>query len=83
VPCTELVCGMVTNGCWQNIKEGIEGKPVGWYSDVFKIVFPDVDRDVANKMWEKELKGERKGGRKKKEHKRKEEDEEESGEEDD
>jgi Lon-like ATP-dependent protease len=66
----------------QNIKEGIEGKPVGWYSDVFKIVFPDVDRDVANKMWEKELKG-KKGERKKKEHKRKEEDEEESGEEDD
>ncbi|GAB7366782.1 hypothetical protein MBLNU230_g0733t1 [Neophaeotheca triangularis] len=38
-----------------NIKEGIEGKPVDWYSDVFKLVFPDVDASEANKLWEKEL----------------------------
>ncbi|KAH8706106.1 Lon protease C-terminal proteolytic domain-containing protein [Phaeosphaeriaceae sp. PMI808] len=66
----------------ENIKEGIEGKPVTWYSDVFKIIFPNVDKDVVNKMWEKELKS-KKGDRKRKEQKRKEEEEEESSEEDD
>jgi Lon-like ATP-dependent protease len=66
----------------QNIKEGIEGKPVTWYSDVFKIVFPNVDRDAANKLWDKDLKP-KKGDRKRKEQKRKEEEEEESGEDDD
>lgn len=65
----------------QNIKEGIEGRPVTWYSDVFKIVFPDIDRDAANKLWEKDLKT-KKGDKKRKEQKRKEEDEE-SGEDDD
>jgi len=49
---------------------------------VFKIVFPDVDRDTANKLWEKDLKG-KKSDRKRKEQKRKEEEEEESGEDDD
>ena len=39
----------------QNIKEGIEGKPVSWYSDVFDIVFPNLNRDVANNLWKKEL----------------------------
>ena len=39
----------------QNIKEGIEGKPVDWYSDVFDLVFPDVDETDANKLWKKEL----------------------------
>jgi Lon-like ATP-dependent protease len=63
----------------QNIKEGIEGKPVTWYSDVFKIVFPDLDRDAASKLWEKDLKT-KKGDKKRKEQKR---DEEESGEDDD
>ncbi|KAH7062949.1 Lon protease C-terminal proteolytic domain-containing protein [Paraphoma chrysanthemicola] len=66
----------------ENIKEGIEGKPVTWYSDVFKIVFPNVDRDTANKLWDKDLKP-KKGDRKRKEQKRKEEEEEESGEDDD
>ncbi|KAL5113524.1 ATP-dependent Lon protease pim1 [Pleosporales sp. CAS-2024a] len=65
----------------ENIKEGIEGKPVTWYSDVFKIVFPDVDQDAASKLWHNELKG-KKGDKKRKESKRK-EDEEESGEDDD
>ena len=40
----------------QNIKEGIEGKPVDWYSDVFDIVFPDVDESQVNSLWKKELK---------------------------
>ncbi|KYK59252.1 hypothetical protein DCS_00382 [Drechmeria coniospora] len=33
----------------QNIKEGIEGHAVGWYSEVFDLVFPHVDREQANK----------------------------------
>jgi Lon-like ATP-dependent protease len=39
----------------QNIKEGIEGKPVSWYSEVFDLVFPDVDAAQANTRWKKEL----------------------------
>ncbi|CAK4030763.1 LON domain serine protease [Lecanosticta acicola] len=39
----------------ENIKEGIEGKPVDWYSDVFKLVFADVDEADANNLWKKEL----------------------------
>jgi Lon-like ATP-dependent protease len=49
---------------------------------VFDLVFPDLDRDAANKMWEKELKGKKDRKKKEKEYKKKEE-EEESGEEDD
>ncbi|KAH7382401.1 Lon protease C-terminal proteolytic domain-containing protein [Phaeosphaeria sp. MPI-PUGE-AT-0046c] len=66
----------------ENIKEGIEGKPVSWYSDVFKVVFPNVERDVVNKLWKDELKS-KKGDRKRKEQKRKDDEEEESGEDDD
>ncbi|KAF2850560.1 ATP-dependent protease La [Plenodomus tracheiphilus IPT5] len=65
----------------ENIKEGIEGRPVQWYKEVFDIVFPDLDKDATNKMWEKELKSTKKD-RKKREQKRKEEDEEESGDDD-
>jgi Lon-like ATP-dependent protease len=65
----------------ENIKEGIEGRPVAWYSDVFSLVFPDLNKDAANKLWEKELKS-KKGDRKKREQKRKDDDEE-SGEDDD
>ncbi|KEZ41088.1 Lon protease-like protein, mitochondrial [Scedosporium apiospermum] len=32
----------------ENIKEGIEGKPVGWYSEVFDLVFPNIDKELAN-----------------------------------
>ncbi|KAM0715079.1 hypothetical protein Q7P37_009544 [Cladosporium fusiforme] len=39
----------------ENIKEGIEGKPVDWYSDVFNLVFPDIDAAQANTRWKKEL----------------------------
>lgn len=46
---------MLTAMALQNIKQGIEGKPVDWYSDVFRLVFPDVDPAEANKLWEKEL----------------------------
>lgn len=40
----------------QNIKQGIEGHAVDWYSDVFDIIFPGVDADAANAVWEKQLK---------------------------
>ncbi|RDW92125.1 Lon protease-like protein [Coleophoma crateriformis] len=39
----------------ENIKEGIEGRPVAWYSEVFDHVFPDVDRDQANNLWKAQL----------------------------
>lgn len=42
-------------GSRQNIKEGIEGKPVDWYSDVFDLVFADVNEAEANNLWKKEL----------------------------
>jgi len=54
---------IVTNDT-QNIKEGIEGKPAKWYSDVFNLVFPDLDREQANALWKDQLtkkKGEKDG----------------------
>lgn len=33
----------------ENIKEGIEGRPASWYSDIFGLVFPDLDWTLANK----------------------------------
>ncbi|EXJ57973.1 lon protease like, mitochondrial [Cladophialophora yegresii CBS 114405] len=50
----------------ENIKEGIEGHPVNWYDDVFKIVFPDVNVNEVNHRWKDALK------RKEKERKNKE-----------
>ncbi|ETS83322.1 Lon protease [Pestalotiopsis fici W106-1] len=42
----------------ENIKEGIEGRPARWYSDVFDLVFPDLDKEAASKCkiceWKKE-----------------------------
>lgn len=32
----------------QNIKEGIEGRPASWYSDIFDLIFPNLDHDKAN-----------------------------------
>ncbi|KAK4893192.1 ATP-dependent Lon protease pim1 [Elasticomyces elasticus] len=45
----------------ENIKEGLEGKPVDWYSDVFDLVFPDLDKQRANGLWKKELAKPKKG----------------------
>ncbi|KAK5111686.1 ATP-dependent Lon protease pim1 [Meristemomyces frigidus] len=39
----------------ENIKQGIEGKPVDWYHDVFDLVFPGVDVAKVNALWRKEL----------------------------
>ncbi|KAI1845722.1 hypothetical protein JX266_008087 [Neoarthrinium moseri] len=42
----------------ENIKEGIEGRPASWYKEVFDLVFPNVDREAANRCkiceWKKE-----------------------------
>ncbi|KAL8298397.1 hypothetical protein RB597_006773 [Gaeumannomyces tritici] len=42
----------------ENIKEGIEGRPVNWFSEVFDLVFPNLDREKANACkiceWKKE-----------------------------
>ncbi|OTB03302.1 hypothetical protein M426DRAFT_321870 [Hypoxylon sp. CI-4A] len=42
----------------ENIKEGIEGRPASWYSDIFELVFPNLDREQANRCkiceWKKE-----------------------------
>ena len=40
----------------QNIKQNIEGHAVDWYSDVFDIIFPGLDAEAANSVWEKQLK---------------------------
>ena len=42
---------------------------------MFELVFPNIDRDAANKMWEKELK-DKKSDRKKREYKKRDDDEE-------
>ncbi|PBP19639.1 LON serine protease [Diplocarpon rosae] len=39
----------------ENIKEGISGHSAKWYSDVFDLVFPDLDAKKANKLWEEQL----------------------------
>lgn len=39
----------------QNIKEGIEGHPVSWYSQVFDILFSDLDHNSARQAWQKML----------------------------
>jgi ATP-dependent Lon protease len=39
----------------QNIKDGISGHAVNWYSDVFNIVFSDLDKEAANSIWKAQL----------------------------
>lgn len=39
----------------QNIKEGIDGHAASWYSDVFDLVFPDLEHDRASNVWAKQL----------------------------
>ncbi|KAH8592921.1 Lon protease C-terminal proteolytic domain-containing protein [Bisporella sp. PMI_857] len=38
-----------------NIKKGIEGRPAKWYSEVFDLVFPDLDKEHANNVWKERL----------------------------
>ncbi|KAJ5319920.1 hypothetical protein PENANT_c040G04886 [Penicillium antarcticum] len=39
----------------ENIKEGIEGHPVNWYSEVFDLLFPGLDQEAARTVWQKAL----------------------------
>ena len=39
----------------QNIKDGLEGHAASWYSDVFDLVFPDLDSRRANSVWKEQL----------------------------
>ncbi|PLN75964.1 ATP-dependent protease La [Aspergillus taichungensis] len=39
----------------ENIKRGIDGHPATWYSDVFDLLFADLDKGTANQIWRKEL----------------------------
>lgn len=39
----------------QNIKEGIEGHAASWYSNVFDLVFPDIDHDRASNVWKSQM----------------------------
>jgi ATP-dependent Lon protease len=39
---------------------------VDWYADVFNIIFPGVDAEAANSVWEKQLKEPEKEKRRKK-----------------
>ncbi|KAF9893779.1 ATP-dependent Lon protease pim1 [Aspergillus nanangensis] len=39
----------------ENIKEGIEGHPVSWYSEVFDLLFADLDKKAAKDIWRKQL----------------------------
>ncbi|CAJ0746534.1 11167_t:CDS:10 [Entrophospora sp. SA101] len=34
-----------------NVKEGLTGVPVAWYNDVFKVVFGDISKEYAEKVW--------------------------------
>lgn len=40
----------------QNIKEGLEGRPARWYSDVLDLVFPNIDHEKASKCRACEIK---------------------------
>ncbi|KAK6340765.1 ATP-dependent Lon protease pim1 [Orbilia brochopaga] len=48
----------------ENIKEGLEGKPVSWYTEVFDIVFPSIDTARANGLWKEQLKKKPRGASK-------------------
>ncbi|KAJ6172089.1 hypothetical protein N7470_001156 [Penicillium chermesinum] len=39
----------------ENIKKGIEGHPVSWYSEVFDLLFPTLDREAASTIWQQAL----------------------------
>lgn len=47
--------GLVLTCLDQNIKEGVEGHAVSWYSDVFNLVFPNLDTERANNIWKEQL----------------------------
>ena len=38
-----------------NVKEGLEPVPVGWYADVYERAFADLDRRVAGELWKEQF----------------------------
>ena len=50
----------------QNIKHGIQGHAVDWYADVFDLIFPGVDVQAANVLWDRQLREPEKEKRKRK-----------------
>ena len=66
----------------QNIREGIEGKPVDWYSDVFEVLFPNIDAKKTNSLWKSALKKPTREKKAKKSEKAEEEPEEEESDDD-
>ncbi|KIV89412.1 ATP-dependent protease La [Exophiala mesophila] len=58
--CSKILFPKDNWGDWvelpENIKEGIEGHAVDWYSEVFDIVFPDIKKDEVNNRWKSVLK---------------------------
>lgn len=63
----ELFYQLLTTYCiflLQNIKDGLDGRPARWYQDVYELVFNDLDKDRAAKLWGEQLK-EEEGKRKK------------------
>jgi len=61
--CSKILFPKDNWGDWcelpDNIKEGIEGHAIDWYSDVFDIVFPDVNVEEVNGLWKDALKKQR------------------------
>ncbi|KAL4874602.1 ATP-dependent protease La [Aspergillus karnatakaensis] len=39
----------------ENIKAGIDGHAVSWYSEVYDILFVDLDKDAAKHVWQEQL----------------------------
>lgn len=39
----------------QNIKEGLDGRPANWYTDVFELAFHNLDRERAQVLWTDKL----------------------------
>lgn len=39
----------------KNIREGVTPYPIDWYSDAFKVLFPDITEEEGNAVWKKEF----------------------------
>ncbi|KAL2120481.1 hypothetical protein VTJ04DRAFT_4508 [Mycothermus thermophilus] len=59
----------------ENIKEGLEGRPVSWYSEVFELIFPNLDREKANHCKVCEMREKEKEEEKEREKEKKDKDE--------